>query len=218
MNVVIEIDGREAIPVRALPWVTSEKFGAKEMAEQTGRKFGAGEVARRSIWHFGAQQVAEAFAGDLDWPIPVQARYLEDSEVRNYPGGYWKNTHTVAVEELVEMKLTRDEWEFAATKALPAGVFVWRDEWEAAYNASPDGPEALSYLAEYSEDTLWHWGSKFCATENKKDAKARALNFKPRILDKKICDLVMEGFIKARKKRSLKLEVGEVNMRQQEQP
>jgi len=45
MNVILMIEGREAIPVRALPWLTG--------------------------WHFSAPEVAEAIAGDLDWPEVV---------------------------------------------------------------------------------------------------------------------------------------------------
>lgn len=155
MNVIIEIHGREALPVRALPWMTS--------------------------WNFGSQEVAELLAGDLKWSIPVQARYLDASEVRNYPIARWKNTHTIALEELVATSLMRSEWETAATTALPAGVFVWRDEWEAAYNASPDGPNVLNEVAENIED--------------KEDVEGRTLNFNPCIPDKTICNLVLEGFI-----------------------
>ena len=57
-----------------------------------------------------------------------------------------------AIEEVLACELPRGEFERAATEALPARLFVWRDEWERAYNQSPDGPASLEKIAETEED------------------------------------------------------------------
>ena len=38
MGAVIQIKGRDAIPVRALPWLTDWWFGAQEVAEALGQR------------------------------------------------------------------------------------------------------------------------------------------------------------------------------------
>lgn len=153
MNVIVSIEGREAIPVRALAWLTG--------------------------WHFSAAEVAEALAGDLDWPQVVATYRLEGAAVGLYERRLWTNTHLVDLEHLAAKELDADQWRAACTQALPAGIFVWRSEWEQAYNASPDGPDALRKLAECADDL--------------EDVEARTLNLSP-FVPPELAALVKHGF------------------------
>jgi hypothetical protein len=124
MKLVVTINSREAIPVRALPWATR--------------------------WYFGAAEVAEVLAGDLqaDGFPAVAAYWWEAGEVRAIEPSYWANVVVGNVESAVQEIADRQQRQIEATKRIPAEAFVWRDEWEAAYTNAPDGPGALEKLVE----------------------------------------------------------------------
>jgi hypothetical protein len=163
MNVLFEIEGREAIPVRALAWMTQ--------------------------WHFSADMVVEALETStytkkersFPWASKLRAYRNDGREIQEIEPRYWKNSVVPRIEELLEQKLPRETWEREATKAIPAGYFVWRDEWEPAYNGSPDGPDVLdeSDDEDDKDDIL--------------DRSERTLNFSPAMPDD-IEVLVREGF------------------------
>lgn len=148
MNAIIQIHGREAIPVRALPWLTD--------------------------WQFSAQEVAEALAHDKGYEsfAGMEAYRLDDGAIQPVRVGEWLNSVTISIEEIAERELPPTEWEKLSLAALPAGVFVWRDEWEPAYNYSTYSPDAMFTLG---------------------GATKKALNFDPRI-PPEMASLVMEGF------------------------
>jgi hypothetical protein len=163
MNVLFEIEGREAIPVRALAWMTQ--------------------------WHFSADMVVEALETrtytkkerSFPWASKLRAYRNDGREIQEIEPRYWKNSVVPRIEELLEQRLPRETWEREATKAFPAGYFVWRDEWEPAYNDSPDGPDVLdeSDDEDDKDDIL--------------DRSERTLNFSPAMPDD-IEVLVREGF------------------------
>jgi hypothetical protein len=154
MNAIIQIHGREAIPVRALPWLTA--------------------------WEFSAQGVAEALAHDNGYEsfASMEAYRLEDGAIQTVRIGEWLNSVTIRIEEFAERDLPQAEWEKLSLAALPAGVFVWRDEWEPTYNRSPYGPDALAALGDAADE---------------EDVAMRTLNFRPHI-PPELVQLVMEGF------------------------
>ncbi len=162
MDVIIQINGREAIPVRALPWLTRWEFSAEEVAQALARDEGY-----------------ESFAS-------LESYRLEQGEIHAVHGGEWRNAVTIAIEELAERNLPRDEWERLSMSALPAGVFVWRDEWTAAYNSSPDGPDALAQMGDEADA---------------QDIEDRTLNFSPRV-PRDIEVLVTEGFTESGPKKA----------------
>ena len=154
MNVIIQINGREAIPVRALPWLTA--------------------------WEFSAQEVAEALAHDEGYEsfAELQSYRLDEGLIQAVRVGEWLNSVTVSIEEFAERELPRAEWERLSMAALPADTFVWRDEWEPAYNQSPYGPDALAALDDAADS---------------QDIADRTLNFAPHI-PPDLVQLVMKGF------------------------
>jgi hypothetical protein len=127
MNILLTIKGREAIPVRALPWATGWWFSTREICETL------------------------AYPEEASGFNSVAAYRLEDGVVHKVPTRDWERA-LQAIEELSALKLPRHRWEEEATKALPPGVFVWRDEWEEGYNQSPDGMDPLHGVTEEAGD------------------------------------------------------------------
>lgn len=121
MNVVIQILGRDAIPVRALPWLTD--------------------------WWFCAEKVSEALAQDKEnYPdfLNVHAYRFKGDVVELVPGREWRNVVSYHIQNIIDKHLPNDQWRCEASAAMPAGAFVWRDQWEQAYNSPIDG---VNYLA-----------------------------------------------------------------------
>ncbi|MBP9906581.1 MAG: hypothetical protein KBF66_13550 [Rhodoferax sp.] len=200
METVIQIKERDAIPVRALPWLTD--------------------------WWFGAQEVAEALTHDKEnYPefSRMQAYRQRGDIVEPVSGREWRNTVTYAIQTISDKDLPADQWRRDATAALPAGVFVWRDEWETAYNQSPDGPGIMTAqrsdlmasmphaALDMTPDELQRWHQcvpgflpdalnnlkpdEFPAfdDEDSQDIEDRTLNFAPAV-SPDLVRLVVEGF------------------------
>jgi hypothetical protein len=152
VDVIIQINGREAIPVRALPWMTHD-------------------------FHFSAQDVADA--------LSLSAKFPDFSGIHPFliDGGivsvdFWRNEIKGKIKRLEAQRLEPEQWQLDSLAALPAGVFVWRDEWASAYNSSPYGPDTLAALGD---------------ADDEKDIDERTLNFAPHI-PLYLVQLVMEGF------------------------
>lgn len=128
MKLAIDIDGREAIPVRALPWITG--------------------------WHFGVHEVAEALSGDdNESRTPFTTAYWLDGGGAKHaiPKDHWVMT-SQCLEQAEDAGLINQDWHAVATRLLPEGVWVWADEWATAYENSPDGPGQMELIAETPED------------------------------------------------------------------
>ena len=126
MNFVVSVDGRDAWPVRALPWVSGHN-GPR--------------------WHLDAVDVAHALAWDGAeyeefFDKGVRARRADGSAVEQ---SEWERL-AVELEALRAKCDAYDVWQRRATLALPADAFVWADEWQAAYGCCPWGPEPLRPL------------------------------------------------------------------------
>jgi hypothetical protein len=163
MNAVIQIEcngvGRDAIPVRALPWLTD--------------------------WWFGAQEVAEALEQDKEnYPefANLQAYRLNGELVEPVPGREWRNTVSWNIQNILDKDLPNDQWRREAIAAMPAGAFVWRDQWEPAYNSSPDGPDCLAALDDDPDAA--------------QDRENRALNFDP-MVPPEFERLAADGFVQS---------------------
>lgn len=128
VNLVVQIDGRKAIPVRALPWMTG--------------------------WHFGAHEVAEALSGDgCESGEPFTTAYWLEADGSKHvtPKHFWVGV-TQRLEQAEDAEPPDLDWHAIATGLLPEGVWVWADEWAAAYDDGPDGPGQLERIAVTEED------------------------------------------------------------------
>lgn len=156
MNVVIQIQDqgkpREAIPVRALPWLTS--------------------------YHFCAQEVADALAHEIDDFAPIHAYRIDGDVVRTVASGEWDDV-AVEIERIHQFENSIYEQRAAETKAIPADVFVWVNEWTGIYNESAYGPNNLERLGNIAD---------------LKEVRKRTLNLDPHV-PPALAQLVMDGFI-----------------------
>lgn len=139
-TVTIVIDGREAIPVRAIPLITN--------------------------WNLNAQQLAEGL--HLDDLFRQRNRFTQPLSAYHLPDGvnpsrilprYWGKICTL-IDNLelqldAEAKATQKDnyqaWIDESILLLPPGVFVWRDEFEEAF-ATVFDPEVLSFIDEVEGD------------------------------------------------------------------
>lgn len=166
MQVTIEINGRQALPVRAIPLLTD--------------------------WRgLSPDQLAKILAGDSDhWPSfdgLTAYRLHPDGSTEPIPPRWWASWvvgKLQATSEAIEAAQTshatgRQQWRSESLAQLPAGVFLWRDEFEAAH-AREYGPKSLR--ARFNPETF--------------DPSAHALDFSP-YPDPDVAPehLVLEGFL-----------------------
>lgn len=146
MHVTLHIDGRVALPLRAVPYVTSWRTSPDEIvdalaAPKTTRHDTNLEVRDRHNELFAYQMDAQGvFAG--------------------VPTSQWKSL-TVTFDSLTK-KLRADErdgavnenhapWRIKAVLELPDNVFVWLDEFESWYRVSQNQSRPIN-LSEHSDD------------------------------------------------------------------
>ena len=157
MNVVVLINGREAIPVRAIPYVTgrwmSPDVVAKSLAYTDSMYRFEGIYAYQLLADGGCSQVLPG-----DWDVVDDLLQGLDSSLNARSD---------------DRKLTRPIWLTESTKQLPAGVFLWRDEFEQAFHRSYSPPR-FSLLDERPGDLT--------------------LRFSPLISPPEMRGVVMEGF------------------------
>lgn len=129
MNVIVEINGRQAIPVRAIPLLTDWKA-------------------------LSPDQVAQILSGDdLHWQAFegfTAYRVHPDGSTEQIPQRWWASwvvrklqaTSDAIKAQQVSHETGTQQWRRESLAQLPAGVFVWRDQLEDAH-AGEYGPESL---------------------------------------------------------------------------
>lgn len=155
MNVIIKIDGREAIPVRAVPYVTGWIMSPDVVASSLAHTDKINRLEGITAYHYSSEDIAQmlpkewdAAEADLE-TLSNKLKATETMEQENYP-----------------------TWRREAIRMLLPGCFVWRAEFEAAFQDAY-GPDRFSFLIERDGE--------------------RELNFTPFIpLDLRA--VVMEGF------------------------
>lgn len=119
MNVLFPIGGREAIPVRAIPFMTRwETISPDRLANWLSH-----DDFSRGFHDLFAWRLEE------DKPTKVQPNFWENFIVESFP---------VLNDQIrkgnPEQKAGYQHWQRESIGLLPAGVFVWRDEFEPIYN------------------------------------------------------------------------------------
>jgi hypothetical protein len=167
MNIVVMIKGREAIPVRAIPFLTN--------------------------WEtMSPDAIARALArDDFFWTFDGLNAYCEEDEnFRLIEATWWENFACRKLKALSDsIKATEtthetgyQEWQEKSLEILPAGTFVWKDEF-APLHAARYGRYGTTYIT----------ASGGVMTEDEQQRRT-ALNFEPFIPDTKIKIKIMEGF------------------------
>lgn len=158
MSVIVIIQDREALPIRVLPFVTG--------------------------WFISPDIVAKSFSGTDHWITRLQGivafHLLSDGLYAEMLPKEWDGIETDLQILSEKLRLTESfeqenypVWRRESIPLLPAGCFVWKDEFEEAFKNSY-APKKLILMAERPGD--------------------RELNFSPRIPNVLI-DVVMEGFL-----------------------
>lgn len=169
MNVIVTIEDREAIPVRAIPLLTDwEKISPDFVA----RIFAGDE---KLFLHLPAFESLCAYQLNRNGSyVATDKRGWQSWVVRSLDACSTRIRETQTDHEVGYQQWRQESWTL-----LPAAVFVWRDEFETAYQREY-GPESLRALA----------------NRESYDAKAYALNFSPEPwgLRGDWREVLMEGF------------------------
>ena len=167
MNVILKIQDREAIPVRAIPLLTNWEV-------------------------LSPDELADALAGGEHGYAfhDIFAYRIEDKEVQPVVQTWWENFPCRALKALSDrIKATEishetgyQEWRKQSLNELPEGVFVWKDEFESRY------------LRRYGRDGTTFMTASGNAMSEDEQQRRVALNFAPFIAEPEIRCLVLEGF------------------------
>lgn len=169
MNVIITIKGREAVPVRAIPLLTDwEVLSPDELAQALTSE----DVFAPQFKNLRAYRLDGNFikAVNPNWWANFPVRELKALSDRI---GHGEITHETGY----------DEWRPESLRKLPAGVFLWRNEFEGCFwrKFGPNGETVVFPSA----------GGVF---ERRRRNESIQLDFDPFIPDAEISKLVMEGF------------------------
>lgn len=169
MNVIVTIEGREAIPVRAIPFLTDWEVMSPDV-------------------------VADALTGEDEFNPQfkeLRAYRFDDDTIKVVNPNWWANFPARELKALsdrigqseISHETGYDDWRRDSLKLLPAGVFVWRDEFETCFWRR-FGPEVETVFVITP-------GGEF---ERRRRAESIELNYDPFIPAKERCELVMDGF------------------------
>lgn len=168
MNVIVVIEGREAIPVRAIPLLTNFETISVDY------------VAHVLAWDEEYHGFDGLQAFHLDNPQrPISATWWENIACRELKA---LSDSIRAVEVTHETGL--QDWRRKSLRVLPSGVFVWKDAFEPMH------------LCRYGRDGTTFLSTTALNGVIPEDEQERrvALDFDPFIPDLEIRHLVMEGF------------------------
>ena len=172
MKLIVMIDGREAIPVRAIPFLTH--------------------------WEtMSPDAIAEAFAhaDGLHWDyfFPLSAFRFEGTQQKPIAPQWWENfpaKHLAALSAALKARemageITYEqayiEWRSKSLLELPAGTFVWKDDFSECHSRKYNS---------YAMTTI-RKGKELSEDEQ---SRRYALDFDPYIADLETCAAVMQGF------------------------
>lgn len=169
MDVLVTIDGREAIPVRAIPLLTDWQV-------------------------LLPHEIADALTNDDEGDFPefasLTAYQMQDGECKAISAKFWERLMVPKIQGLIERiqqetlgkKVIKARWQNESPSALPAGAFVWCDEFEACFwrMYGPNGETIRT----------WEHG-RLIPHPRMPDIE---LDFSPFIPELEMQKLVMEGF------------------------
>lgn len=179
MNVIIQINGREAIPIRALPFLSDRKTMSPDVVaralagtEQNGRFLGlrAHRVEHGVVtpiaerwWQTGPCQKLDALSASISAEECPGEHETEDE---------YQNRH--------DRELAK--WREKSPGLLPAGAFVFKDEFEQLYR----NEFKFGYYHVKGDDGEW--------LSEPNHNKRIALDYSPFVDDPATATLVMAGF------------------------
>lgn len=173
MNVIIKIEGREAIPVRAIPLLTDWKTVTPDI-------LAAVLSGDEHFFCFTDMQAYRVFNGD--------------AVTRRWWGNYVSEPLQALGDEIRATETThktgKEQWKCESLGKLPAGVYVWRDEFARAHQRHY-GRTTLPLDVEDKDVQLSDAESAKLAAKHQERI---ALDYAP-FLNDELRALVMEGFL-----------------------
>lgn len=141
MTVLIQIDGREAIPVRAIPLLTNWRFMSPDIVCHV-----LGGTAGSNVGLFGELQASCLEGGR---PKPINADWWVQFPLRKLQA---------LTKEIKSTKPPKEvgysAWQQQSLKELPAGAFVWRDEYQKLHDKNWNSRYTMNVCA------LQEWDSR----------------------------------------------------------
>lgn len=114
MNCVIHVEGREAVPVRAIPFVTGwQSFSPDEVAEGLAHRLESGKLEGLTAYHIANDGSVSAML-PKEWDVIVLGLAALSKELREQDGSYLL-------------------WRERSIRVLPSHCFVWRDDLEDSF-------------------------------------------------------------------------------------
>lgn len=169
----IEIDGRQAIPVRAIPYITGWNLQPGTLAAALAH---SNDVVYRRLSTMTAYQLVDGAPTAIfpkDWDaIELQLSALRAQLLTRFPN---------QEDDENAWQLGRNAWRKESVSHLPAGVFVWRDEFEQCFDKD-FSPHSHSLLLEEDE---------------RERAGDRELSYTPMLSSEASLITIWEGFSRA---------------------
>ncbi|MBK9444585.1 MAG: hypothetical protein IPN53_26320 [Comamonadaceae bacterium] len=134
MNVIIQINGREAIPVRAIPLLTHWRFMSPDIVAHV-----LGGTAGNNVGLFG----------------DLQAYRMEEGEVQPMRQDTWANESLMELNALSKRikesepidEIGYSKWRKKSLKKLPAGAFVWKEDYQRLHDRNWNSRFQMNYCA-----------------------------------------------------------------------
>jgi hypothetical protein len=160
MNCIVEINGREAVPVRAIPYITGWSLSPDRVASGLAQSSPSKRLSDLRAHHISPD-------GSIGEMLPKEWDGIEDK---------LEALHLELEEKNPDCKITRPEWLERSVPLLPSHCFVWRDEFEEKYRSglegifffwviSGQGPPNLTSTRGYRQN-IPKWCLKECLARN----------------------------------------------------
>jgi hypothetical protein len=120
-QLVVQIDGRDAIPVRAIPYVTGWKLSPDEIAQQLAHRAGPQFARLENVAAYHMQAGSPVKMLPKEWDAHVVQLTAFGARLREKYSTDTNGSQGYAA------------WRNGSAELLPAGVFVWRDEFESDF-------------------------------------------------------------------------------------
>lgn len=134
MNVIIQIQGREAIPVRAIPLLTNWRFMSPDIVAHVLGGTGGSNVSLFGDLESYRVENGQARPINKDWWVQFPLKKLRALST--------KIKETEPIDEV-----GYSEWQRLSLKELPTGAFVWKDDYQKLHDENWNSRFGMTYCA-----------------------------------------------------------------------
>lgn len=134
MNVIVMIQGREAIPVRAIPLLTNWRFMSPDIVAHV-----LGGTGGSTVSVFGA---LESYCMENGQVVLIKEDWWAQSPLKKLCALSKKIKATESIDEA-----GYSTWQELSLKELPAGVFVWKDDYQRLHDKNWNDRFRMTYCA-----------------------------------------------------------------------